>query len=109
MNIVVTGASGLIGSAVVARLMNKGHRVRRLVRRPAHAEEITWDPATGKIDSAGLEAVDGVIHLAGENVGVRWTRSRRARIRESRVRGTRLLSETLAGLSRPLRFLISAS
>jgi uncharacterized protein len=109
MNIVVTGASGLIGSAVVARLTAGGHRVRRLVRRPAQAEEITWDPAIGKIDSRGLEAVDGVIHLAGENIGARWTRSRRARIRESRVGGTRLLSETLAGLGRPPRFLISAS
>jgi uncharacterized protein (TIGR01777 family) len=109
MNLVVTGASGLIGSALSARLTAGGHRVRRLVRRQAGAEEITWDPATGKIDSAGLEALDGVIHLAGENVGARWTRARRARIRESRVRGTRLLSETLARLTRPPRFLVAAS
>jgi uncharacterized protein len=109
MNIVVTGASGLIGSAVVPKLKAGGHRVRRMVRRPAHAQEITWEPATGNIDSAALEALDGVIHLAGENIAARWTGSRKARIRDSRVQGTRLLSETLAGLRRPPKFLISAS
>jgi uncharacterized protein (TIGR01777 family) len=109
LSLIVTGASGLIGSALVARLIADGHRVQRMVRRPARSGEITWDPARGKIDTAALEAVDGVIHLAGENIGVRWTRSRRARIRESRVRGTRLLSETLAGLAQPPRVLISAS
>ena len=109
MNLVVSGASGLIGSAVVARLRADGHQVRCLVRRPAQAQEITWDPAAGKIDAAALAPLDGAIHLAGENVGARWTRSRRARIRESRVRGTRLLSQTLAGLAHPPMFLISAS
>jgi hypothetical protein len=80
-----------------------------MVRRAADGEEITWDPATGKIDSDALEGVDGVIHLAGENIGARWTRSRKARIRDSRVQGTRLLSGTLARLRRPPKFLISAS
>ena len=109
LNLAVTGASGLIGSALVARLTASDHRVRRLVRRTAAAEEISWDPATGKIDSAKLEGVDGVIHLAGENIGTRWTRARKARIRESRIRGTRLLSEALAKLARPPSVLISAS
>ena len=109
LNLVVSGASGLIGSAVVARLRASGHRVRRLVRRTAAAEEISWDPATGKIESAKLEPVDGVIHLAGENIGTRWTRAKKARIRESRTRGTRLLSEALAKLARPPSCLISAS
>ncbi|HEX6435036.1 MAG TPA: TIGR01777 family oxidoreductase, partial [Gemmatimonadales bacterium] len=93
----------------VARLTAGGHHVRPLVRRPAKPEELTWNPVTGKIDSAKLEAVDGVIHLAGENIGARWTRARKARIRESRIRGTRLLSETLARLAHPPSFLISAS
>lgn len=109
MNLVVSGASGLIGSAAMARLRAGGHRVRPLVRRPARSEEITWDPTTGKIDSSALDTVDGVIHLAGENIGTRWTQARKARIRESRIRGTRLLSETLARLAHPPKFLISAS
>ena len=109
MSLIVSGASGLIGSAVIGRLTARGHRVRRMVRRPAKPGEITWDPATGKIDAAGLEAADGVIHLAGENLGARWTRARRARIRDSRILGTSLLSETLARLARPPRVLISAS
>jgi uncharacterized protein (TIGR01777 family) len=109
LNLVVSGASGLIGSALIGRLTASGHRVRRMVRRSAKPGEITWDPATRKIDAAELEATDGVIHLAGENLGARWTRARKARIRDSRVQGTNLLSETLARLTRPPRFLISAS
>jgi uncharacterized protein (TIGR01777 family) len=109
LHLLVTGAGGLIGSALVARLSADGHRVRRLVRRPAGPAEITWNPASGILDPAALEGADGVIHLAGENIGARWTRTRRARIRESRGRGTRLLSETLARLARPPSFLISAS
>jgi uncharacterized protein (TIGR01777 family) len=109
LHLVVSGASGLIGSALVPRLTAEGHRVRRLVRRAPGQNEIAWDPARGKLDAEHLVGVDGVIHLAGENVGVRWTRRRKARIRESRVRGTRLLSETLARLERPPRVLVSAS
>ena len=109
MSLIVSGASGLIGSAVTGRLTARGHRVRRMVRRPAKPGEISWDPATGKIDTAGLEAADGVVHLAGENLGARWTRARKARIRDSRIQGTSLLSETLARLARPPRVLISAS
>jgi uncharacterized protein len=109
LHLVVSGASGLIGSALVPRLTAEGHRVRRLVRRAAGQNEIAWDPARGKLEAEHLVGVDGVIHLAGENVGARWTRARKARIRESRVRGTQLLSETLAGLERPPRVLVSAS
>jgi uncharacterized protein (TIGR01777 family) len=109
LHVAVTGASGLIGSAVTRRLEGVGHRVSRLVRRPAGPGEIFWDPAAGSLDPRGLEGVDAVIHLAGENVGARWTAARKARIRSSRVAGTRLLSETLAGLQRPPQVLISAS
>jgi uncharacterized protein len=108
-HILVSGASGLIGSALVPRLIRSGHRVSRLVRRPAGAGEISWTPANGRLDAADLEGIDGMVHLAGENVGVRWTHARKRRIRESRVSGTRLLSETIARLRRPPRVLISAS
>jgi uncharacterized protein (TIGR01777 family) len=106
---VVSGASGLIGSALVRRLTMQGHRVGRLVRRAAGPGEIAWDPAAGSLDPARLEGADAVVHLSGENVGARWTTARKARIRSSRVASTRLLSETLAGLQRPPHVLISAS
>jgi uncharacterized protein len=108
-HVAVTGASGLIGSAITWRLEAAGHRVSRLVRRTAGPGEISWDPAAGLLDSRNLEGVDAVIHLAGENVGARWTATRKARIRASRVASTRLLSESLAALQRPPGVLISAS
>ena len=109
LHVAVTGASGLIGSAVSRRLEAAGHRVCRLVRRTAGPGEISWDPAAGALDPATLEGTDAVVHLSGENVGARWTTERKARIRSSRVASTRLLSETLAGLQRPPEVLVSAS
>jgi uncharacterized protein (TIGR01777 family) len=109
LHVAVTGASGLIGSALCRRLEAAGHRVSRLVRRTAGPGEISWDPAARSLNPRGLEGVDAVIHLAGENVGARWTAARKARIRSSRVASTRLLSETLAGLQRPPQVMISAS
>ncbi|HYF38145.1 MAG TPA: TIGR01777 family oxidoreductase [Gemmatimonadales bacterium] len=109
MNVVISGASGLIGTALAARLKSAGHRVQRLVRRRAATEEISWDPAAGKLDAAPLEGSDAVINLAGENIGVRWTEARKVRIRQSRVQGTTLLSQTLARLVRPPQVLISVS
>lgn len=109
--VAVTGASGLIGSALVRSLRADGHEVRRLVRgtpRPDRGE-IGWDPAAGRVDAEGLAGVDAVVHLAGENVGKRWTAEVKRRIRESRVRGTSLLAGTLAALPRPPRVLVSAS
>jgi uncharacterized protein (TIGR01777 family) len=108
-HIVVSGASGLIGSALVRLLTIQGHRVTRLVRRPPGPGEISWDPVAGSLDPAALEGADAVVHLSGENVGARWTTGRKARIRSSRVASTRLLSETLAGLQRPPEVLVSAS
>jgi len=105
----MSGASGLIGSALAARLREDGHDVLRLVRRPPQAGEIGWDPVAGRIDADALEGLDGVIHLAGENVGTRWTAERKRRIRQSRSRGTRTLAEALARLRRPPRVLLSAS
>jgi uncharacterized protein len=107
--IAVTGASGMIGRALVQALAERGHQVTRMVRRPAGRGEISWDPARAVLDSADLEGVDAVIHLAGENVGARWTAARKERIRDSRVGSTKLLSETLGRLRRPPQVLISAS
>jgi uncharacterized protein (TIGR01777 family) len=80
-----------------------------MVRRAAGSGEIFWDPAGGRLNPADLEGMDEVVHLAGENVGARWTSARKARIRDSRVNGTRLLSETLARLRQPPAALVSAS
>lgn len=112
MHVAVSGASGLVGSALVDSLSSAGNRVSRLVRREADTGEsaILWDPSTSRIDAEGLEGLDAVVHLAGENIaGGRWTTARKERIRTSRVDGTRLLAETLAGLKRPPRVWINAS
>jgi hypothetical protein len=91
----VTGASGLVGSALLPSLAAEGHEAAALGRE--------WTPAD-------LEGADAVVHLAGENIGAgRWTAARKARIRESRVRGTRRLAQALAALPAPPRVLVSAS
>lgn len=110
MKILVTGASGLVGSALVPHLKSKGHEVIRLVRSQAGAGEIKWEPEKGIETPAQLEGLDAVIHLAGENIAEgRWTDEKKTRIRESRVKGTRTLSEALAQLTRPPKTLIAAS
>ena len=111
MRILVTGATGLVGSELVASLESKGHEALRLVRNaPAGGREVRWDPAKGTIDAGALEGLDGAVHLAGENLAEgRWTDEKKRRIRESRVKGTRLISETLAGLARKPEVLVSAS
>ena len=107
--VAITGASGLIGRALSPFLTTGGHDVVRLVRRSAGPGEVSWNYDHARADTAGLEGLDTVVHLAGENIGVRWTEDRRRRIIESRVIGTRFLSETLSRLSRPPRVLIAAS
>ena len=105
----VSGASGLIGTALVRRLTGEGHTAVPLVRRTPGTGEIGWDPEAGRLDARDLHGVDAIIHLAGENIGVRWTAARKARILASRVKGTRLLSEAAGGMRQPPRVMISAS
>lgn len=108
----VSGTGGLVGSALVPFLTTGGHRVSRLLRRPrgGDAASVSWDPEAGSIDEARLRGVDAVVHLAGESIaGARWTTEVKRRIRDSRARGTRLLSEALARLERKPRVLVCAS
>ena len=112
MKIVVSGASGFIGSALVPYLAGGGNQVARLVRykRQPGGKEIHWDPAAGYIDVALLEGCEGVVHLAGESIAAgRWTEQKKARIRNSRVEGTHMLAEALAGLKNPPSVLVCAS
>jgi len=112
MRVAITGSTGLVGSEVVASLSTAGHEVVRLVRRPPAPGEraVRWDPEKGEVDAAGLEGLDAVVHLAGENIASgRWNAARKTVIRESRVNGTRLLCEALAGLARPPKTLVCAS
>jgi uncharacterized protein len=109
MKIVVSGSTGLIGSALKRAL--RDHEVVPLVRRRVTSGEhvLAWDPERGTIDRAGLEGADAVIHLAGENVFGRWSPAKKQRIYDSRVKGTRLVSDALAGLRRPPATLLAAS
>lgn len=112
MKILVTGSTGLIGSALVPAMVGQGDQVMRLTRgqSPPGIPAARWDPHSRVIEAASLEGVDAVVHLAGENIATgRWTPTKKARIRDSRVEGTRFLSQTLARLSRPPRVLVCAS
>jgi uncharacterized protein len=112
MRIALTGSHGLVGSALKDRLTSAGHEVLSLVRSgPASGElQARWNPNSNEIDLAALEGVHAAIHLAGENLASgRWTPSRKKLIRDSRILGTRLLSQGLASLRSKPRVLISAS
>lgn len=113
MRILVSGSSGLVGSALIPTLTAAGHDVVRLVRSKSanrSKELASWDPAKGQIDVSGLSDIDAVVHLAGESIASgRWNTERKARIRDSRIQGTRLLAETLAKLPAPPKVFVCAS
>ena len=112
MKVLISGSTGLIGSALISALATAGHDVVRLVRSAPKSDgsEVHWDPESGRIDTDRLEGLDAVVHLAGENIGAgRWSRDRKARIFDSRVKGTRLLCESLANLNHPPQVLVCAS
>jgi len=112
MDIAITGATGLIGTALGQSLTGDGHTVIPVVRRPVVDGEraARWDPAAGTIDVAALDGVDAVVHLAGAGIGdKRWTEERKREILDSRIRGTALLADSLAALDRRPAVLISGS
>src|SRR5260370_39214384 len=110
MKIVVAGASGLVGSALIPKLKAEGAEVTRLVRSRPGSGEIEWHPDRGSIDAPALEGFDAIINLAGDGIANgRWTEEKKRRILDSRVDGTRLLSETMANLSRKPATFVNAS
>jgi uncharacterized protein (TIGR01777 family) len=110
MKVLIAGASGLVGSALIPALEADGAEVTRLVRTSARAGEIEWHPNNDQIDATKLEGFDIIINLAGENIaGGRWTDDQKRKIHDSRVNGTHLLSEAIAGLKQPPKLFLCAS
>src|ERR671916_372856 len=111
MKILISGSHGLVGSALVQSLVKDGHEVFRLVRHnPKTGSEIEWHPNEGRLNAQDIEGFEAVIHLAGESIASgRWDDEKKRAIRESRVKGTALLSQTLAQLSQPPSVFMSAS
>ena len=112
MKILVSGSHGLVGKALVRSLTNDGHEVIRLVRgeRRVGSPEVQWQPDRGRIEVEQLEGIQAVVHLAGESIASgRWTAEKKGAIRDSRVKGTALLSDALTRLSQPPSVFLSAS
>jgi hypothetical protein len=111
MQVAITGASGLIGSALARSLTDAGHTVRPVVRRDTDEPgAVRWDPAAGTIDAGALAGVDAVVHLAGAGIGDRrWSEQRKRELHDSRTRGTDLLARALAGLDPRPAVLVSGS
>ena len=111
MNILISGASGLVGSALIPALESAGHSVRRLVRvRPqAGSPDVYWDPLGSFDPVGGIEGFDALVNLAGESVVGRWTKHKKSRILNSRVQGTMTLASAAARSKKPPKVLVSAS
>jgi uncharacterized protein len=110
MRILMSGGSGLIGTAVGGRLEAEGHTVVRLVRRPPQAGELTWDPVAGELDPAAFDGCDAVINLSGANIGdKRWTDQYKAELVSSRLLATELLANTMADLDHKRDVFLSGS
>src|SRR5918997_193848 len=109
MDVLISGATGLIGSVLARELEEGGTSTTRLTRSPRSENDVRWDPDAGTIDGS-LEGHDAVVHLAGESIAEgRWTPSRREGIMQSRKKGTRLLAQSVAGLASPPGVMVSAS
>jgi uncharacterized protein (TIGR01777 family) len=103
MLVAVTGASGLIGTALVRRLHAEGHQVLRLTRsEPTAPDQVRWDPAAGGLDPGAIAKADAVVHLAGKSIAddLRWTARIKRELLQSRVQGTALVARTMADLTR---------
>ncbi len=116
MKVIVSGASGFVGSSLVSFLKDSGHDVTQLVRKENNAHKdsedvnhIFWNPKSGYIDSSSLEGANAVINLSGENIHGMWTSAKKRSILESRLQTTSLLSDALATLQKPPRVFVSAS
>lgn len=114
MTVVVSGATGLIGTALVKRLSSAGYNVKRLMRLEtsssiAQPGDISWNPPENEIDAVGLAGCDAIIHLAGEPIAQRWTSDAKRAIRESRVQGTLLLARTVAAMAIKPKVFLSGS
>jgi uncharacterized protein (TIGR01777 family) len=111
MDVLISGASGLIGSALARALRDRGDRVVRLKRGgTTGGDEVAWDLDEGTIDAPALDGIDAVVHLAGEGIGEKkWSDAQKRRILDSRTRGTQLLVGALATRARKPKVLVSAS
>lgn len=110
MKICISGASGLVGQDLSQRLKEAGHSLVALSRSGRVDGSVRWDPERGELNAGALADVDAVVHLAGESIAEgRWTQAKKQRIRDSRVKSTTLLAETLARMPEGPRTLISAS
>ena len=110
MRVAITGSSGLIGTALRTSLEGDGHEVLRIVRGAGGAGRVPWDIERGQLDPSALDGIDAAVHLAGAGIAdKRWTDDHKRAIRESRTKGTALLSTALAALDRPPAVLVSGS
>ena len=110
MKVLITGSSGLIGSVLIESLASNGHEVVRLLRKKFSKDSPVWDPENDVIDLADVRDIAAVVHLAGDNIAEgRWNDRKKGRIRNSRVRGTKLLAEFFAASEHKPRIIVSAS
>lgn len=111
MKILVSGASGLVGRALVPALEDDGHAVLRLVRHPVRdpGEEMEWNPYAGTIDVESMPPFDAIIHLSGENIAGRWSAAKKRAIYDSRIRTTKFLAECMEKMDRPPAVWLCAS
>jgi uncharacterized protein (TIGR01777 family) len=110
MKVLIAGASGLVGSALIPAIEAEGATVTRLVRTSAGAGEIEWHPNNDRINAPALEGFDAIINLAGENIAAgRWTDEQKRKIHDSRVNGSHLISETIAKLKKKPKVFLCAS